>query len=163
LTSHISYLQSSNRKQSLLLQELIIFQIAARKPLPQDRGQQTAPRQDLSTSSGRVARDRQAGDILDKKRARVKPLSPRFHYGGRPGDRTRDLWFRSFRCLANLLKSLQAEKRKLPFSCRNLQPIRNHFPRSAKVEGKGGETPSLPPFAPILTSIFKNKEAPLSP
>ena len=65
--------------------------------------------------------------------------------------------------LAKLLKSLEPEKTKLLVFCLNLQPIRNHFPRFAKVEGKGGAPPTLPPFDPILTSIFKNKEAPLSP
>ena len=34
------------------------------------------------------------GGILNKKRARVTALTLWFHYGGRPGDRTQDLWFR---------------------------------------------------------------------
>ncbi len=65
--------------------------------------------------------------------------------------------------LAKLLKSLEPEKTKLLVFCPNLQPIRNHFPRSAKLTSRVVDPPTHPPFDPNLTSIFKNKEAPLSP
>jgi hypothetical protein len=61
------------------------------------------------------------------------------------------------------LKLLQPEKTEPLFSCLNLQPIRNHFPRSAKLTSRVGGPPTHHAFDPILTSIFKNKEAPLSP
>ena len=65
--------------------------------------------------------------------------------------------------LAKLWKSLHSRYSRLPFFCINLQPIRNHFPRFAKLASREDGPPTHPPFDPILTSILKTKEAPLSP
>ena len=63
--------------------------------------------------------------------------------------------------LAKSLKSLEPEKTKLLFfaSICNLYATIFHVLQRWR---ERGVTP-LPPFDPILTSIFKNKEAPLSP